>query len=265
MNKKELTHADETYVKNFLTGLLETDDADKGYSLLAQMYNHKAKSYHHKASEHAKKALELNPDVKMTHTALNESNQGFVADWNYHNHHDLIVYYQSFVKKNPNNRKGILFLLDQLIETYRYDESEVLIQQLKTIDNGYIIDLYKGMIEKQKGNFDEAMNSFDKMVSEEPNNWHVYASRADQYASIGMYQKAIEDNLKAYETQPSPKYIDAFECNAHIYEIMNQPKQAIEMYEQAIITLKSEWQITFGEIIDSLNRKIQVLKSAVEA
>lgn len=64
---------------------------------------------------------------------------------------------------------------------------------------------------------------------------------------------------KAFDLQPSPKYTDASECIAHIYELQGKYKLAIKEYENYIQILNDEWDITEGELVDRGLREIDRL------
>jgi len=260
MNERELSSDDETYVKNYLSGLIGSEQEDKAFTLLATLYNHRAKSYHQKAYSAAVKALELDPTIKENHCMLLESKHGVFADWNYHNHHELCDYYEQFTKKHPDDWHGYLYLLDHLIADGRLSEARKAVSELERTRGGYIVYLYKGKIEMATGNRDRAFEHFNQMVDLEPENWLVYATRADEYAKITEYDLAIQDNFKTLEVQPKPRYIDAYECNAHLYEIQGEYKKAIKMWQGAMDIIKTEWSNTFGEMIDHPQREIDRLK-----
>ncbi|MBI9012194.1 MAG: helix-turn-helix domain-containing protein [Clostridiales bacterium] len=260
LNERELSSDDETYVKSYLNGLTGSEQEDKAYTLLASLYNHRAKSYHQKAYSAAVKALELDPTLKENHCMLLESKQGVFTDWNYHNHHELCDFYNSFIEKHPDDWHGYLYLLDHLIADGRLSEARKTIVELERTRGGYIVYLYKGKIEMAAGNHKKAFELYDQMVASEPDNWLVYATRADEYSKVNEYDLAIKDNFKTLEVQPKPRYIDAYECNAHLYEIQGQHDKAIEMWQSAIDIIKTEWSITFGEMIDSPQREIDRLK-----
>ena len=262
--EKNLNSQDESYVKNYLIGLLEIEEK-KGpaYRVLSKLNNHRAASYHDKALEYAKKALEIEPNDKENHTMLVEASKGVFMDWNYNNHHDLCNFYYEFCDKNPQYWRGYLYLLDHLIEDGRLVEATDTIKHLKRTNGGYLVYWYEGRIAKKDGNHEKAFRLFDQMVNSDTNNWLVWATRADENAKVGNYNQAITDNMKALSLQPKPRYIDAHECMAQIYEINKDYKNAIAMWEDAIFLLKNEWSITFGEPIDRPKREIRRLKEFI--
>ncbi|WP_250861445.1 helix-turn-helix domain-containing protein [Oceanirhabdus seepicola] len=259
--QKELNLQDELYAKNYLISLLDqSEKRDKAYTLLSELYNHRAKSYHDQAFEYAKKALEINPDLKDNHVSLVDAGRGIFMDWNYQNYNKLCDYYIDFCDKHPEIRRGHMFLMDHLIADGRLIEAKEHVNQLKEIENDFRVYWYEGLIAKKAGNHKEAFEIFDKMVDSDPTNWLVWATRSDEHARVCNYDKAIEDNQKALELQPKPRYIDAYECMAHIYKIKGDYQNAIQMWQDAIYLLNDEWSITFGEPIDRLKREIKHLQ-----
>jgi len=147
-----------------------------------------------------------------------------------------------------------------LIADGRLSEARKTVIELERTKGGYIVYLCKGKIEMAAGNHKKAFELYDQMVDLEPENWLVYSSRADEYAKVNEYDLAIQDNFKTLEVQAKPRYIDAYECNAHLYEIQGETKKAIKMWQGAIDIIKTEWSITFGEMIDHPQREIDRLK-----
>lgn len=264
LTEKELKGQDETYARNYLTGLIHHKDKKaKAFSLLSALYNHRATSSQMRASEYAKKALELEPHLKDNHVELVEANRGQFTDWNYHNHHKLITYYQNFCKNNPTFNRGYMYLLDHLIEDGRLKEARETLQDMKQVDESFRVLWYQGRIAKKAGKHLDALDTFNKMVASDPTNWLVWATRADEYARMNNYDGAISDNLQALKLQPKPRYIDTYECMAHIYEIQGNYSKAIEMWHGALQLLKEEWSITFGKQVDGpkaeINRLTQLM------
>ncbi|WBW97697.1 helix-turn-helix domain-containing protein [Oceanirhabdus sp. W0125-5] len=259
--QKDLNMQDELYAKNYLISLLDhSDKKGKAYTLLADLYNHRAESYHNQAIEYAKKALEINPELKENHGALGSASNVASLDWNFENHHKLIDYYIAFCDKHPELRISYMCLIELLIADGRLIEAKKYLDLMKQVDNTFRITWFEGMIEKKAGNHKKAFEIFDKMVASDPTNWLVWSTRADEHTRVCNYDKAIEDNKKALELQPKPRYIDAHECMAHIYKIKGDYENAIKMYEGAITLLKEEWSITFGESVDRLKREIKQLE-----
>lgn len=263
--KRNLSKVDYDYAERFLKEKME-DNAHRGkaLSLLADLHNHEAAMHNEQAEYYAKEALKENPTWKCNHVALLWAQHGTMPDWNYSNHHKRIAYYQQFVKKNPDYARGYLYLLDELIADGRLEEAEGVLAQMREVEDDCRVKMYAGEIAWAAGKRDEAYSIWDDMVKQEPDNWLVYAYTADRYAADCRYEEAIEFNKMAFKLQPSPKYMDAAECIAHIHEIMGEYERAVEGWEELIRELETEWNITEGEAIDRPLREIARLKEFVK-
>jgi tetratricopeptide (TPR) repeat protein len=164
---------------------------------------------------------------------------------------------------NPELKRGHMYYIDHLIADERLDEAHEVLKSIQSIEDNYIISWYQGKIEKAKGNHETAIEHFNDMVKREPDNWLSYSTRADEFARLGFYDQALKDNKKAFELQPHPKYIDSQECRAIIYEFLDEPKKAIEMWMEAQKVLKSDWNITFGRIYDGTDSEIRRLEQLI--
>lgn len=263
--KRILSEVDYDYVEHFLKEKIgDNIHRGKALSLLADLHNHEAAMHSEQAEYYAKEALKENPTWKCNHVALQWAQHGTMTDWNYSNHHKRIAYYQQFIQENPDYARGYMYLLDELIADGRLEEAEKILAQMKSVEDDCRVKKYAGDIIWARGKHDEAYSIWDDMVRQEPVNWLVYAYTADRYAADCRYQEAIEFNKMAFKLQPSPKYTDAAECIAHIYEIMGEYKSAIESWEELIRELETEWNTTEGEAIDRPVREIARLKEFIK-
>lgn len=259
--KKTLSKKEYDYAQDFLKeSLTDSECRGKCLNLLAELHNHEAAMHSDLAEYYAKEALKENPSLKDNHTALLWAQHGTIPDWNYSNHHKRIAFYQQFVKENPKYARGYMYLLDELIADGRLQEADEVLLEMKRVEDDCRVRMYEGQIAWARGRQEEAYSIWDSMVKQEPDNWLVYAYAADRYAADSRYQEAIEFNKQAYLLQPSPKYIDAYECNAHIYEIMGDYEKAVDALEEVIHILEQEWQVAEGEAIDRQHREIIRLK-----
>lgn len=68
---------------------------------------------------------------------------------------------------------------------------------------------------------------------------------------------------KDFETMEKPRYVDALDAIAKIYEIKGDYNKSIETYKRYIQLLKDEWNVTEGEMIDYPNRQIKRLEKEI--
>lgn len=260
--QQHLSDEDQTYGVRQLQDMLDKNvEPDKAHGLLACLYNKIANQYSEKASVHAQKAIELEPNEKMHHVAYVEAERGVQSDWNTSNHHKIVAYYQDFTKRHPNHRSGYLWLLDHLIAAGRLFEAQTALDELRNIDSGYIGHIYSGKLEKALGHTEKAMAQWQLAVSLHPDNWQSHFCLADEKVRLGLWQEALADYETAYQLQPRPKFYDALECQAYIYEVLGDNDRAISKRHDILTLLKEDWQVTFGELADQHTREIQRLQS----
>lgn len=263
--KKVLSKVEYDYAQDFLKENIQNSEyRGKCLNLLAELHNHEAVMHSERGEYYAKEALKENPTWKDNHTALLWAQHGTIADWNFSNHHKRIAYYQQFVKENPGYARGYMYLLDELIADGRLKEAVDVLLEMKKAEDDCRVRMYEGQIAWARGEQEKAYSIWDDMAKQEPDNWLVYAYAADRYAADCRYQEAVELNKKAYLLQPSPKYIDAYECISHIYEIMGDYEKAVDALEEVIHTLEQEWHITEGEAVDRPHREIARLKELIK-
>jgi tetratricopeptide (TPR) repeat protein len=260
-NNRILSEEDFHYANQYLLDKINSGVRNpKYFTLLADLYNHISDGYKIVAEKYAKEALEIEPENKDNHCALRRAKNGVISDWNVSNHHELIDYYKNFVKLNPTYSKGYLWLLDNLLADGRVSEAEEVLEQLRQLENNYLINLYQGEIYKVKGCLQEAYKEWKKMPRQYPTEWLAYFSFADCMAKACRYDEAVLYFNKATEIQPKPRYTDAFEAIAHIEEICGNYNAAIEARKNEIQLLNEEWNITLGEMVDFPKREIERLK-----
>ena len=217
--------------------------------MLAELYNHRARMYYDQAGEIAKQAIELEPENHGNHAAFCEAMNGEFMDWCITNHIRIIEYYQDYVKKHPRDCAGYLWLMDNLIADGRLEEAKAALDAMRQIGETYHYLLYKGWITRYELGWEAAFEYWDEMVSQYPDNWHVWFSRADSYAKRAMYERAISDYRRATELQTAPRYIDGFQSIAQICTLIGNKEGAISAYQEVVRILREEWDMQEGETV----------------
>ena len=257
LSPEEFSQA-EQFLKNKLSNNSCKGDA---FRLLAELYNHKADELRKTAELYAKEALELDPEVKQNHNNLQRAQEGTISDWNFANHSKRIAYYKDFVRKNPGYVRGYLWLMNELIADYRWNEAESVCDAMSTVDNSCRVSFYKGKVCWARGEHEKAESIWKQMLLDYSNDWLAYAMMADAMAYACRYDEAITYYKKAFDLQPSPKYTDAQITAAHIYEIQGNYHAAIASRYEQLEVLKTEWNITEGREIDHINEEINRLRN----
>ena len=235
-------------------------DNDKGYELLADMENHLAKERHDHAAQYAKEALKRNPNNKSAHASLVEAMGGKFNDWYVSNHFQLIMFYQDFVKQNPTVGRAYMWLMDHLLDAGRMEEAAEYCKLFEKVDDSFRAPLYQGLIFWHQGNRAEAFACWDRMQQQFPDEWMVYLSMGDVMTRTCEYEKAKSFYWKAIETQKAPAFTDAYESIAQVCELQGNVLEAINVLNEELKVMKTQWNVTSGETADVIHRWIARLE-----
>lgn len=230
------------------------------HELLADLENHLAREHHEKAEEYAKEALRRDPELRDAHGELNQAMGGYIPDWNGCNHYLQIAYYQDFLREHPDNWRGLMWIMDQLIADYRLDEAESYCDHFASINNSYRVPLYRGHIAWQRGHREEAFAIWAEMEKNFPDEWCVYHHIADYLIRAGKADEAQSYYRKAIDVQSAPRYVDPFEALAQFHEIRGDYAAAIATLKEELDVFDKEWHFTTGETADIVMRHIARLE-----
>lgn len=260
-NERILNPADVEAARGFLLEKARRDPAnEQPYTLLAEMENQLAQEHYNRAAEFAKEALKRNPRKKDAHGALVKASGGTCVDWCVANHRRLIDYYKEFVEQNPDYASGYLWLMDELINDERFDEAKIYCARMAQIEPGYRTPLYQGIIAWRQGDRQTAMDIWQQMQQDYPDEWCVWLSMGDVMARSSRFEEAKVHYRRAYETQPVPRYTDALDSIAQVCELAGDIPGAIHALEEELELLAREWNIVSGETADAIRREIIRLK-----
>ena len=95
--------------------------------------------------------------------------------------------------------------------------------------------------------FDEpaADKIMEELLAEQPENDAVLFETAQYYAAKADYRKAIGIYEKAFAADPKrPRFTDALDAIAEIYEIMGDYAQAAKTYDRILELLENEWGLS---------------------
>ncbi len=256
---------DEAVVERERAFLLEKARREPGngrpLAILAALENTLAERHQERAAEYAKEALLRDPVSRDAHSDLVRAMGGRLADWCCANHRELIGWYQAFLEKNPENRGGYMWLIDQLIDDGRLEEARKYLARMEAVDGTYRTPLYHGLIAWADGDKAGAMAVWEQMGRDWPEEWGVWLSLGDVMARTGQYERAKGYYRKAYELQPPLKYMDGLDSIAQVCELAGDIPGAVAAREEQIAALGTYWNIHTGEMIDKGRREIERLKA----
>ena len=93
--------------------------------------------------------------------------------------------------------------------------------------------LDKGYEQYDKGEFTEAVKSFNTVIEMNPNNAEAHFLRAMTYQGLALSKHAIADLEKAIVLRTD--YAEAFQQLGYIYLVGQAPALAIEAFDKAIL------------------------------
>ena len=256
-----IPQADVDSAREFLLEKARREPANgRPHELLADMENHLAQEHREKAEEYAKEALRRDPNLRDAHGELNMAMGGFIPDWNGCNHYLQIAYYQDFLREHPDNWRGLMWIMDQLIDDYRLEEAEHYCDHFARINQTYRVPLYRGKIAWQRGDREGAFAIWAQMEQEFPGEWCVYHHIADYLIRAGRGELAERYYRKAIDIQTVPRLVDPIEALAQYYEIRGDYAAAIRMLKEELQVFENEWNFTTGETADIVRRHISRLE-----
>ncbi|MDD6160527.1 MAG: helix-turn-helix domain-containing protein [Oscillospiraceae bacterium] len=264
-NERVLDPATVEREREFLLekGRREPENAT-AYALLAEVENQLAAEHRAKAEEYAKEALSRDPMDPDAHSELVSAMGGRCPDWCAANHHKLIDWYKEFLEEHPDNRRGYLWLLDQLIDDQRFEEAEEYCGRLAQADHTFRTPLYRGLIAWYAGRREEAMAVWEQMQRDFPDEWCVWLSMGDVMVKMGRYEQGKAYYRKALDIQQPPRYTDGTTSIAHVCEILGDWDGAIAAHEEELNIIATDWNCTSGETVDQHHREIARLRAKKE-
>jgi len=260
-NDVVLSREDFDYAERFLKeASLELNNRGRSLTMLGELYNHRARMYRNKAAEIAKQALEIEPERHNNHAIFCEAMDGVFIDWSITNHMRIIDFYKDYIKKNPHDRAGYMWLIDNLVADGRFAEAEEAVEAMRRIKDTYHYLFYKGYIAWHKADLRSAMPYFDEMVEKFGDDWHAWTERGNIFAKNGMYEKAIADFQKAATLEVSPRFTDNYDSIAQLSVLIGDKNGAVEAYEKVVEILREDWNMQEGETVSGYLKNIEKLK-----
>ena len=260
-----LNPADVENERQFLLAKAEREpDNGRPHSLLADMENHLAREHHTRAEEYAKEALRRDPDLRDAHGELKDAMNGYVKDWAYTNHAQLIEFYKDHIERNPNCTSAYLDLLDQLLDDYRLTEAREYLDRYAAINDTYRVPMYRGLIEWYAGHRDTAFAIWRQVEQDFPDNWYVYQNTGDFLVRTERYAEALPYYRKALDIQSAPRWTDPIESIAKLCELMGDIPAAIAAWNEELELFRTEWHFTTGETADVVRRQIARLEKKLK-
>jgi transcriptional regulator with XRE-family HTH domain len=226
----------------------EFEDRRRVLSLLASLYHHRAESYLRKVSKYAREAILIAPEVKDCQWMLQKADGANIWDWNCSNHSSVIDFYKKVIDSDtvaPQTPLPYYEIIDNLIADHRTKEAEEYLNRCAALPahRPFLSPVYKAYIALAEYDVQKADDIMKSALSEFSDNAGFLFESAQYYARQCKYENAIEFYERSWEAESNqkPRFTDALDGIATIYEIMNDHMKAAQTYDRLINCLKSEW------------------------
>ena len=238
-------------------------------SFLASLYHHRAESDLRKVSKYAREAILLAPENKECQWMLQKADGANIWDWNLSNHADVIAFFKKVIENDtvtPKTPLPYYYIIDNLIADHRTKEAKKYLDQCKELPahRPFLIPVYEAHIALAEYDVKRADSIIESALSDFSDNPGFLFETAQYYAYKCEYEKAIEYYERSWEMQQDkkPRFTDALEGIATIYEIMHNHGKAIETYDRLIDCIKEEWGYQDGDaaVVFAERKKKKLIK-----
>lgn len=260
-DERNLNPGDVAAAREFLLEKARREPGNgRPHELLADLENHLALEHRRLAEEAAKEALARDPSLRGAFSELVQAMQGACPDWNARNHNRLIDYLKDFIDAHPDCLRAYLWLLDQLLDDFRFDEAEVYTEKMARLDGGWRGPMYRGEIAWYRGDREKAEEIWAQMEKDYPDSWQVSITLGDFHAQSLEFARAKADFRRALEGMEKPRFVDPLICIAQVCQMEGDLPGAIAALEEELSILDKEWNCTTGETADVVRREIAGLR-----
>ena len=259
----------EEFLNEQLSG---TDDKGRILSLLAHLYHHRMSSDARKVSHYARESIRMAPEQKDCQWLLDRAEGQTIWDWNVGNHANIIDFYKDVIRNDhttPHTPLPYYYLIDNLIADHRTKEAAEYLEELRKLPahRPFLIPIYQAHIALAEYDAAKADNIINQALAEYPQDGGFLFETAQYYARKCEYEKAIEYYNASYESeaQHKPRFMDALQGIAVIYEILGDNKMAAATYDRILDNLKNEWGLTEETAVaEAEQERARLLKKAVQ-
>ena len=225
-----------------------SEDRRRVLSLLASLYHHRAESYLRKVSKYAREAILIAPEIKDCQWMLQKADGANIWDWNCANHSRVIDFYKKVIDSDtvtPQTPLPYYEIMDNLIADHRTKEAEEYLKKCAGLPahRPFLIPVYKAYIALAEYDAKKADDIMQSALAEFADNAGFLFETAQYYARKCEYEKAIEYYERSWVSEESqkPRFTDALDGIATIYEILGDRAKTNETYDRMIFCLKTEW------------------------
>lgn len=238
----------EEYLKGQLT---VNGDKQRIFSLLGHLYHHRMQADARRVSRCAREAMRLAPEKKDCQWLLQMAEGQYVWDWNVSQHGRVIDFYKELIandREEPHTPLPYYYLIDNLIADHRTKEARHYLDACRKLPafRPFLWEVYQAHIALAEYDEQTADTIIAAAMKQYENNGDFLFEAAQYHALKCEYAQAIACYEASYasEEQHKPRFMDALQGIAVIYEIMGENKKAAATYDRILDNLRDEWGLT---------------------
>ena len=256
----------EDFLKN---QLVEHQDRRRILSLLASLYHHRMQSDARRVSKYAREAIKIDPAKKECQWLLQMADGQSSWDWNVANHTSIINFYKQVIESDeimPKTPLPYYYLIDNLLADHRTKEAREYLKIFQTLPahKPCLVPVYEAHIALAEYDEKRADAIIEQALEKYGQESAFLFETAQYYARKCTYDKAIKYYELSWQAEENkkPRYTDALQGMAIIYEILGDYKNAVATQERMIDNLVNEWHFLEDDsaVLDAVREKNRLLQ-----
>lgn len=257
--------------EEYLKGQLAVNsDKRRIFSLLGYLYHHRMEADARKVSRFSREAIRLAPEKKDCQWLLDRAEDQYVWDWNISNHARIIDFYKELIandNEEPHTPLPYYYLIDNLIADHRTEEAKQYLDACQKLPafRPFFKEVYMAHIALAEYDEKTADAIIAAAMKKYENEGDFLFEAAQYHARKCEYEQAIACYEASYasEEQHKPRFTDALQGIAVIYEIMGEYKKAAATYDRILANMKDEWGFTEETVVkEAEEERNRLLKEA---
>lgn len=253
--------------EEFLKEQIRNNEGDtRPLSLLAHLYHHRLEALCTKISRYARKAILLKPEKKDCQWLLQKAEGSVAWDWNIASHGRVIDFFKEVIAhddKEPKTPLPYYYLIDNLIADHRTKEAAEYLKAYAKLPahKPLMVPVYEAAIALAEYDEAKADAIMAKALEDYSDQKDLLFEAAQYYARKGEYDKAIEyyEASFAADAENKPRYTDALQGIAMIYEIKGEYRKAADTQGRVLDLLKEEWGFAEETVVRETEAEIERL------
>lgn len=228
--------------------LAEHADRARVVSLLAHLYHHRMEADAQRVKKYAHEAILLRPEAKDCQWLLQLAEGQYPWDWNVENHSKTVDFYREVIARDgitPKTTMPYYYIIDNLIADHRADEAEHYLELYRSLPahKPFLVPIYRAHIALARYDERQADTIIETALSQYAQNSQFLFEVAQYHAKKCEYDAAIDYYERSWklEQDQTPRYTDALQGIATIYEIMGKYHHAVAACDRILECLKTEW------------------------